>query len=113
MSAILGDFIVFYQGLPQLARHNEEDHGDEVANFPLVQPSVNRHFGIGTITSFHLYAVSDWLRARLQTSSTRTIAIYLHSQIQNVYKICNVNLQEYIFRISQHFATKLFKFYKF
>jgi hypothetical protein len=24
------DFSVFYQGLPQLARHNEEDPGDEL-----------------------------------------------------------------------------------
>jgi hypothetical protein len=51
-------------------------------NFPLFHPSVNRHFEISIITSFHLYAVVDWLWARLQTSGTRTIAIYLHSQIQ-------------------------------
>jgi hypothetical protein len=30
-SGDLGDFIVFYQGLPQLARHHEEGPGDEVA----------------------------------------------------------------------------------
>ena len=51
-------------------------------NFPSFHPSVNRHFEIIIITSFHLYAVADWLEARLQTSGTRTIAIYLHSQIQ-------------------------------
>jgi hypothetical protein len=53
-------------------------------NFPFFHPSVNRHFQISIITSFHLYAVADWLWARLQTSGTRTIAIYLHSQ----YKEC-------------------------
>jgi hypothetical protein len=51
-------------------------------NFPLFHPSVNRHFEISIITSFHLYAVADWIWARLQTAGTRTIAIYLHSQIQ-------------------------------
>jgi hypothetical protein len=54
-------------------------------NFPLFHPSVNRNFEISIITSFHLYAVVDWLWARLQTSGTRTIAIYLHSQIQKSY----------------------------
>jgi hypothetical protein len=50
-------------------------------NFPLFHPSVNCHFKIIIISSFYLYVVADWLRARLQTSGTRTIAIYLHSQI--------------------------------
>jgi hypothetical protein len=59
-------------------------------NFPSFHPSVNRHFEIIIITSFHLYALADWLEARLQTSGTRTITIYLHSQIQkNMLKIFN------------------------
>jgi hypothetical protein len=83
-------------------------------NFPLFHPSVNRHFEISIVTTFHLYAVADWLWARLQTSGTRTIAIiYLHSQIQkslymyscSARQLKNNNLQKHLIKTDTNLST--------